>query len=84
MGATDERGRTWDDLLEDLLDEEVDREDEIELALSEVTVDVPMAFGEDAEHATWRFDGSVTVTVDGTRGPLADWVRYWRDRAEGE
>jgi selenophosphate synthetase-related protein len=73
----DPPGRTWLDVVEQVLDEEIDREEAIRLTADEFEVDIPLSYGDDAERATWRFDGSVTVTVDGMRGPLADWLKLW-------
>lgn len=71
---------TWLETVDELLDESVDRESTVECGLEELELDVPLAFGEDADRARWRFDGTVRVTVEGDRGPLAEWLRYWRDR----
>lgn len=74
---------SWMRIVDKLLDEEVDREEAIRLTAEDLAVDVPLSFGEDAERARWKFDGSVTVRVDGMRGPLADWLKLWvRDRDE--
>jgi hypothetical protein len=73
----DPPGRTWLDVVEQVLDEEIDREEAIRLTADEFTVDVPLSYGDEPERATWRFNGSVTVTVDGMRGPLADWLKLW-------
>ncbi|PSP84758.1 hypothetical protein BRC83_04775 [Halobacteriales archaeon QS_1_68_17] len=68
---------TWLDAIDEMLDEGVDSDEAVTLTAEELTVDVPMAFGADAPRATWRFDGSVTVSVDGMRRPLAGWLRLW-------
>lgn len=73
----DPPGRTWLDVVEQVLDEEIDREEAIRLTADDLSVDVPLSYGEDSERATWRFNGTVTVTVDGMRGPLADWLKLW-------
>jgi len=73
----DPPGRTWLDVVEQVLDEEIDREEAVRLTADELTLDVPLSYGDDPERATWRFNGSVTVTVDGMRGPLADWLKLW-------
>jgi hypothetical protein len=73
----DPPGRTWLDVVEQVLDEEIDREEAIRLTAEEFEVDIPLSYGPDPERATWRFNGSVTVTVDGMRGPLADWLKLW-------
>jgi len=59
--------------VERLLDETVDREDSLDVAVEDLEVGVPVYFGEDSPRAKWRFDGDVTVTVDGIRGPLREW-----------
>ncbi len=73
----DPPGRTWLDVVEQVLDEEIDREEAIRLVADDLTVDIPLSYGDDPERARWRFNGSVTVTVDGMRGPLADWLKLW-------
>jgi hypothetical protein len=73
----DPPGRTWLDVVERVLDEEIDREEAIRLTAEGLRVDVPLTYGDDPERATWRFDGSVTVRIDGMRGPLADWLKLW-------
>ena len=73
----DPPGRTWLDVVEQVLDEEIDREEAIRLTADDLSVDVPLSYGEDSERATWRFNGTVTVTIDGMRGPLADWLKLW-------
>ena len=74
--GTDEAGpEGWLDTLDELLDESVEREEQLRLSAEELAVEVPVAFGEDAPRATWRFDGELTVTVDGVRGSLAEWFR---------
>lgn len=77
----DPPGRTWLDVVEQVLDEEIDREEAIRLTADDFSVDVPVSYGDDPERATWRFDGTVTVTVDGMRGPLADWLKLWLSEA---
>lgn len=59
---------------ERLLDETVDRDEELQLAADDLSVSIPMQFGSESPQATWRFDGDVTITVDGVRGPLREWV----------
>jgi len=60
--------------VERLLDETVDRDEALHVTADDVSVAVPMRFGSDSTQATWRFDGDVTVSVDGIRGPLREWV----------
>ncbi|MDS0257853.1 hypothetical protein NDI56_00360 [Haloarcula sp. S1CR25-12] len=59
--------------VERLLDETVDREDSLDVAVEDLEVDIPIYFGEDSPRAKWRFNGDVTVTVDGIRAPLREW-----------
>jgi hypothetical protein len=59
--------------VERLLDETVDREADLEVAVEDLEIDVPIYFGEDSPRARWRFNGDVTVTMDGIRGPLREW-----------
>ncbi|WP_299236813.1 hypothetical protein [Natronomonas sp.] len=68
---------TWDAIIAEILDERIDRRESTEIEFDDVEARVPVAFGEDAAHATWRVDGAVTVTVDGDRRPLAEWLRFW-------
>ena len=65
----------WLGTLDELLDESVDREAEIRLRADDLTVEVPVAFDEDAARAEWGFDGNLTVEVDGIRASLAEWFR---------
>jgi hypothetical protein len=59
--------------VERLLDETVDREADLEVAVEDLEIDVPIYFGEDSPRARWRFNGDVTVSMDGIRGPLREW-----------
>ncbi|WP_336337094.1 hypothetical protein [Haloarcula brevis] len=59
---------------ERLLDETVDRDESLHVTAEDLSIAVPTRFGPDAPQATWRFDGDVTVSVDGVRGPLREWV----------
>ncbi|MFC7156284.1 hypothetical protein ACFQPA_12605 [Halomarina halobia] len=78
------RGSTsWLDVVDEVLDAAIDDEDELEATLSDLRIDVPLEMGPDAEHASWRFDGTVTVRTEGMRATLAEWLRWWdRDRRE--
>jgi len=71
---------SWLETVDEVLDESVDRGATVECRLEEFEVDVPLAFGEDADSARWRFDGTVRVNVEGQRGPLAEWLRWWSER----
>lgn len=81
VDAADEE-KSWLEVLDDLLDEEVDRDEAIELTAEDLEVDVPLRFGEDSPHAKWAFDGTVRVSVEGPSGPLADWLRFWYERSD--
>lgn len=63
----------WLDALDDLIDESLEREEAICLTAEELAVDIPMAFGSDGPEARWRFDGNLTVRVEGLRASLAEW-----------
>lgn len=63
----------WLATLDELLDEGVEREDQIRLSADDLSVEVPLTFGEDAPHAEWRFDGDLTVKINGVRASLAEW-----------
>uniref|UniRef100_UPI002625D3A8 hypothetical protein n=1 Tax=Haloplanus sp. TaxID=1961696 RepID=UPI002625D3A8 len=65
------------DVVDDVLDTAIDREEELECAFEDVTVDVPLRMEANAEFARWHLDGTVRVHVDGMRGPLAEWLRWW-------
>lgn len=65
----------WLATLDELLDEGVEREDHIRISADDFRVEVPVAFGEDAPRAPWRFDGDLTVEIDGVRASLAEWFR---------
>ena len=66
--------------VERLLDETVDREDSLDVAVDDLEVDIPIYFGEDSPRAKWRFNGDMTVTVDGIRGPLREWFDLHGER----
>ena len=73
--------RTWNDAIDDVLSEELDREGDISVTADDLEVDVPLAFGPEAPRATWRFDGDLTVRIEGDGDPLADWLRFWARRS---
>jgi len=66
--------------VERLLDETVDRDDSLDVAVEDLEVDIPIYFGEDSPRATWRFNGDVTVTFDGIRAPLREWFDLHGER----
>lgn len=81
-GDAAEEEESWLEVLDDLLDEEIDRDEALELTAEDLEVDVPLRFGEDSPHAKWGFDGTVRVSVEGPSGPLADWLRFWYERSD--
>ena len=70
--------------VERLLDETIDRDDSLDVAVEDLEVDVPIYFGEDSPRARWRFNGDVTVTVDGIRGPLREWFDLHGQKPGGD
>lgn len=69
----------WLDVLELAIDEGIEREGGITLSADDLRIEVPLAFGDDADRAEWGFDGSVTVETEGTRGTLAEWYHLHRE-----
>jgi hypothetical protein len=55
--------RTWPDLAISLYDRLTGRGAEITYEFEEMSVDVPSKAGADADHATWRVDGTITVST---------------------
>ena len=55
--------QTWPDLAISLYDRLTGRNAEITYDFEEMEVDVPSQAGSDADHATWRVDGTITVTT---------------------
>lgn len=84
MQRTEPDRRTWNDVIEDVISEEIARDDAIAVTLDDFEVQVPLAYGETTECATWRFDGEITVTVEGEGRPLVDWLRFWSRRSTSE
>jgi hypothetical protein len=76
-GRVSDEEQTWLDLVDDVLDTAIDSEEDLECTFEEVTVDVPLRMDSEAEFARWHLDGTVSVHVEGMRGPLADWLRWW-------
>ena len=70
--------------VERLLDETVDRDDSLHVSAEELDIAIPMSFGADAQQATWRFDGDMTVTLNGIRGPLREWVALLEESDSSE
>lgn len=54
---------TWPELGIALYDRLTGRQAEITYEFEEMTVDVPSKVGEDAEHATWRVDGTLRIST---------------------
>ncbi|MDS0222608.1 hypothetical protein NDI54_14780 [Haloarcula sp. S1AR25-5A] len=54
---------TWPDLAIGLYDRLTGRNAEITYDFDDMEVDVPSKAGEDAEHARWRVDGTLTITT---------------------
>ncbi|MEZ3143120.1 hypothetical protein [Halobaculum sp. MBLA0143] len=64
--APDERideTTTWPDLAIGLYDRLTGRNAEIEYEMDDMEVAVPSGTGEDAEHAHWELDGTITITT---------------------
>ncbi|GCF12773.1 hypothetical protein Harman_07080 [Haloarcula mannanilytica] len=54
---------TWPDLAIGLYDRLTGRNAEITYDFDDMEVDVPSKAGEDADHARWRVDGTLTITT---------------------
>jgi hypothetical protein len=61
--ATEEETTTWPDLAIGLYDRLTGRGAEIIYEFEDMEVEVPSGTGEDVEHASWRLDGTVTITT---------------------
>jgi len=68
--------------VERFLDETVDRDESVRVDVDDLSVSVPTRFGEDAPRANWQLNGGVTVTVDGIRQPLREWLDIFEDAYE--
>jgi hypothetical protein len=55
--------KTWPDLAVGLYDRLTGRNAEIAYDFDEMEVAVPSGLGEDTDHATWRLNGTVTITT---------------------
>ena len=77
-----DRQQTWLDAVEEVLDATIERNDEFECTFENLDVDVPVRMDDPTATARWTLDGTVRVRVDGTRGPLAEWLRWWSRRLE--
>jgi hypothetical protein len=75
--ATAGGGQTWLDVVDDVLDTAIDREEDLECTFEDVTVDVPLRMESESDFARWQLDGTVRVHIEGMSGPLADWLRWW-------
>lgn len=58
-----EETTTWPDLAISLYDRLTGRNAEISYTFDDMEVKVPSGTGEDAEHAEWELDGTVTITT---------------------
>lgn len=74
------RGATWLDAVERFLDAAIDHDEELVCTFEGFEADVPVGWGAEAPAARWRLDGTVAVRVEGTRGPLAEWLEWWSGR----
>jgi len=54
---------TWPDLAISLYDRLTGRGAEITYEFEDMEIEVPSKVGEDADHATWRMDGTVRITT---------------------
>ena len=96
MNDAEDDSLTWTDVIDATIDEEVSRDEAIQLTAEDLAVDIPIHFDVDTDadvdadadvmseksppdhdRARWRFDGTLNVTVEGVRGPLAEWLRLW-------
>lgn len=59
-----EETTTWPDLAISLYDRLTGRGAEITYEFENMEVEVPSKVGEDADHATWRMDGTVRITTE--------------------
>lgn len=73
----EENWEEWVAVVDDVLDAAIDREEVIECICEDLRVDVPIYMGENPERARWGFDGTVRIRVEGRRGALAEWLRWW-------
>lgn len=58
-----EGSNTWPDLAIGLYERLTGQDAEIKYEFDEMEVQVPNKVGDDAEHAAWRLDGSITITT---------------------
>jgi hypothetical protein len=59
---TDET-ETWPDLAIGLYDRLTGRDAEIIYEFEDMVVEVPSKVGDDADHASWRLDGTIRITT---------------------
>jgi len=59
-----EETTTWPDLAISLYDRLTGRGAEITYEFEDMEVEVPSKVGADADHATWRVDGTVRITTE--------------------
>jgi hypothetical protein len=60
---TPEETTTWPELAISLYDRLTGRNAQITYDFEDMEVDVPSKAGEDADHAHWRVDGTLTITT---------------------
>ncbi|XVH32815.1 hypothetical protein ACNS7O_06425 [Haloferacaceae archaeon DSL9] len=73
---------TWLDLVDYATDELAGRDESVECTLERFEIEVPMTMSPDAETATWRFDGTVRISVGEVSVPLREWRRLWNARGD--
>jgi hypothetical protein len=61
--TNNEETTTWPDLAIGLYDRLTGRNAEIIYEFEDMEIQVPEGVGEDAEHATWYLDGTITITT---------------------
>ena len=67
----------WIEVVDDVLDTAIGREEVIECTYKDFRVDVPISMGPGSESARWELNGTVRVHVEGRRGALAEWLQWW-------
>ncbi len=80
VGDPPRNGDEWEEwvaVVDDVLDTAIDREEVIECTCEDLRIDVPIYMGQNPERARWEFDGKVKIRVEGRRGALAEWLRWW-------
>lgn len=70
-----DRSLTWLDAMENIFDTAIDRQAEIDCEIDDMEIEIPLRAGPDANYAKWKVNGTLRVSFDGMRGPLAEWFR---------